>query len=114
MTVTAASLKARFPTAFPASFSDAVLDAAIAEAQAQNSATLWGSKYDLAVTYLASHLALLDAGAAASASGIKVAKAGSVSVEYDPSLSADASKFRAEYERLCRICTVGVFVSGGL
>lgn len=115
MTVTAASLKARYPSAFPASFSDVVLDAAIAEAYALNSASFWGSKLDQAVSLEAADLALLDAGAAAAAGGVKNAKAGSVAVTYmtPAELGSDGSKtsFRRQLERLTRSCGVAARTS---
>lgn len=112
MAVTAASLKTRFPKAFPASFDDAVLTAAIAEAEALNDANVWGAKHDLAVTYHAASLALADEGAVAAAGGVQQAKAGSVSVTYAQEAAAERDRFMAQYERLQRSCFVGAFVSG--
>jgi hypothetical protein len=112
MAVTSASLKTRFPKAFPASFDDAVLTAAIAEAEALNDATVWGSKYDLAVQYHAASLALADEGAVAAAGGIAQAKAGSVSVTYAQDAAVEKDRFWAQYQRLQRSCFTSAFVSG--
>ncbi len=115
MTVTAASLKARFPSAFPASFSDVVLDAAIAEAYANNNVSFWGSKLDQAVSLEAADLAFLDAGAAAAAGGVKNAKAGAVAVTYmtPTELGGGGVKtpFRRQLERLARSCGVAARTS---
>lgn len=113
MAVTAASLKSRFPKAFPASFSDTVLSAAIAEAEMLNDATVWGAKYDLAVTYHAASLALADEGAVAAAGGIQQAKAGSVSVTYAQDVAVERDRFWMQYQRLQRGCLgPAAFVSG--
>ena len=113
MAVTAASLKSRFPTAFPASFDDTVLNAAIAEALQLNDATVWGTKHDLAVQYHAASLALADEGAVAAAGGIQQAKAGSVSVTYAQDAAVERDRFWKQYQRLQRSCLgPGAFVSG--
>lgn len=102
MTVTASGLQTRFPAAL-GSVATAVLDLAIAEAYALNDATTLASRYDLAVTYHAAHLALIDRRAASD--GIASASADGVSTAFDH--SSAAATFLEMYKQIVNGTTLG-------
>ena len=66
--VTATTFKAKFSASF-GSLTDAVVNAAIAEALLMISESAWGAKFDLGVNYLAAHILKLDADDAGAAPG---------------------------------------------
>lgn len=96
MTVTGASLAVRFPGALGA-LSTTVLDAAVAEAYLRAPAARLGDRLEIAVQYLAAHLALLDRRAASD--GIASASADGVSTSFRGA-SDQANTFLDEYERI--------------
>lgn len=82
MAVTATSLKDRFAVFDP--LSDAVVEAAITEAELFVNETAWGDKYDTGVLYRAAHILELDsAGATAAPGPVSSEKLLSYSVSYD-------------------------------
>lgn len=94
---TAADMQTRFPETF-ATTATAVLDAAIAEAYAMESAAAWGSLHEQAVLYRAAHLAVL--GRAGANAGLSSANAGSVSVSFASGDAAAATRFLDLYHQL--------------
>lgn len=69
---TAASIRTRWPEAFPTEWDvgDSILNAAIAEALLWvRSPDVWGGLYELATTYFAAHIAALNRGITAVDSG---------------------------------------------
>lgn len=102
MTVTAATLKARFSEFAPQD--DALVAAVIAEAVAEVSASIYGANTDAAVTYLAAHkLALSPAGAPARLEGAAA----------DPSGYARTT-YGVEFLALTRKRAGGFYVIGAL
>jgi hypothetical protein len=110
MPITEQQLRDRFPNSFPASFPSAVLTDALAEAELRIDRIVLGDLADRAQLWLSAYLAKREQ--AALGEGIASATAGPVSVTYRQAIESEASAFYTEYQRIIRLTTFGVTVSG--
>ena len=107
MAVNAEDLKCRFPESF-ADADDEVIERSIAEAiELIPSESVLGSKYEIALRYMAAHLAVM--GKTGGNAGVASAKAGSVSISFASGDAAKRSRFLDMYDACVATIPAGLF-----
>jgi hypothetical protein len=113
MAVTRAAIVARIP-ALDAVTNPSEWDAAIADAQLQVAASVWGDLYDLGVVYLAAHLLLIGHPEIEGPGPVQSETVGSVSVSYAVQAAArgqlGSTMAGREHLRLGRLLGLGAAV----